>query len=298
LLKLAEGFAMKVTKAVITAAGPDQRALPLQTLIDREGEQKSVLAILIEQALTGAVDQVCVVVYPGDEERYAQVIGTHRQHVRFISQSQPLGYGFALYSAREFTGEAPFLHLVGDHMYAGAAGENCTAQLLEVAQSQRCSVSAVQATRESLLPRYGTIGGRRLPGTDRLYRIDTVAEKPTPTEAEQHLLIPGMRAGHYLCFFGMHVLTPSVMDILGRMHDAAPDRCISLSSALAELARAEQYLALEAAGRRYDIGSRYGLLVAQMALALSGRDRSEVLARVLELLADREASFAAAGSAR
>jgi len=103
-----------------------------------------------------------------------------------------------------------------------------------------------------------------------------------------------MRAGHYLCFFGMHVLTPSVMDILGRLHGAAPDRSLTLSAALAQLARAEQYLALEAPGRRYDIGSRYGLFMAQMALALNGRDRSEVLARMLELLADREASLAAA----
>ena len=136
-----------------------------------------------------------------------------------------------------------------------------------------------------------------MPGTDRLYRVDTVAEKPTPTEAEQRLVIPGMRAGHYLCFFGMHVLTPSVLEILGRLHEAAPDRSLTLSAALAQLARTEQYLALEAPGRRYDIGSRYGLFVAQMALALNGRDRSEVLARMLELLADREASLAA-GSGR
>ncbi len=289
---------MKVTKAVITAAGPDQWALPLQTLIDREGDQKSVLAILIEQALTGAVEQVCVVVFPGDEERYAQATGTNRQHVRFIAQEKPLGYGFALYSARAFTGDEPFLHLVGDHLYAGAAGETPAAELLQIAQSQSCSVSAVQPTRESLLPRYGTIGGRRVPGADRLYRVDTVAEKPTPTDAEQRLLIPGMRAGHYLCFFGMHVLTPSVMDILGRMHAAAPGQPLTLSTALAQLARAEQYLALEAPGRRYDLGSRYGLFIAQMALALNGRDRAEVLARMLELLADREAGTAAAGGGR
>ena len=35
---------MKITKAVITAAGPNQRSLPLQTLVDRDGVQKSVLA--------------------------------------------------------------------------------------------------------------------------------------------------------------------------------------------------------------------------------------------------------------
>jgi UTP--glucose-1-phosphate uridylyltransferase len=41
-------------------------------------------------------------------------------------------------------------------------------------------------------------------------------------------------------------------------------------------------------GKRYDIGARYGLLTAQLAVALNGQDRAEVLARVVEVLADRE----------
>lgn len=119
-----------------------------------------------------------------------------------------------------------------------------------------------------------------------MYRVETVLEKPTPTEAEQKLIVPGLRAGHYLCFFGMHVLTPAVMEILERR--LAEERPVTLSSALAELARREQYLAIEASGRRYDIGTRYGLLTAQLAVGLSGQDRAEVLARVVEVLADRE----------
>ena len=95
-----------------------------------------------------------------------------------------------------------------------------------------------------------------------------------------------MRAGHYLCFFGMHVLTPAVMEILGRLHKDAAGGW-TLSTALAELARGEQYLALEQPGRRYDVGARYGLLTAQLALALSGQDRSEVLSQLVELLAAR-----------
>ena len=45
---------MKINKAVITAAGKKQRTLPLQTLIDRDGSQKSVLKILIEEVLQAA----------------------------------------------------------------------------------------------------------------------------------------------------------------------------------------------------------------------------------------------------
>ena len=60
------------------------------------------------------------------------------------------------------------------------------------------------------------MGGRRVQGRQDLYTIEDVIEKPTPTEAEQRLLVPGLRAGHYLCFFGMHVLGPALMEILAR----------------------------------------------------------------------------------
>jgi UTP--glucose-1-phosphate uridylyltransferase len=126
-----------------------------------------------------------------------------------------------------------------------------------------------------------------------LYEIENVREKPTPTEAEQSLLVPGLRAGHYLCYFGMHVLTPAVMDILGEQLQKAGDRgSVQLSPALAELASRERYLALEIQGLRYNLGLKYGLLVAQMALALSGGDRDEVLTQLLELLARQKQSHA------
>ena len=63
---------------------------------------------------------------------------------------------------------------------------------------------------------------------------------------------------------------------------------LTLAAALAELANREQVLALELNAARYDVGVKYGLLTAQLALALSGQERTEVLARLLELLAQRE----------
>jgi len=51
------------------------------------------------------------------------------------------------------------------------------------------------------------------------------------------------------------------------------------------MAARRRYLALTVAGRRYDIGSRFGLLLAQLALSLAGRDRDTVLTRIVELLA-------------
>jgi UTP--glucose-1-phosphate uridylyltransferase len=260
-----------VKKAVITAAARSQRTLPLQTLIDVEGNKKSLLCILIDQSLGAGAEEIAVVVWPGDESSYAQAAGPHGASVHFIPQTESRGYGHALHCASSFTKGDPFLHMVGDHLYINTTRVPSAQRLVELAEKEHCSVSGVQPTRESLLQYYGTIGGRRVPPRSDLYRVEVVVEKPTPTEAEQRLLITGIRAGYYLCFFGIHVFTPTVMDI-----------------ALTELARQEQYLAVEDEGRRYDLGSPYGLLIAQFALALNGRDRSEVLSQLLELLADRE----------
>lgn len=279
---------MKIKKAVITTAARNQRALPLQTLIDQDGEAKSVLGILVEQVLLAGVEEICVMVWPGDEARYGNAVDKHLGHVLFVPQPEPRGYGHAVWCAHEILKGEPFLHLVGDHLYVNTAGMAPAKRLLEVAQSEECSVSAVQITREGLLPNFGAVGGRRVPGRQGLYRIETVMEKPTPTEAEQKLSLPGLRAGYYLCFFGMHVFTPAVIDILGSQLAASPDGRASLSAALAELARQEQYLAMEEPHRRYDIGARYGLLMAQLALALNGRDRSEVLAHLVEFLVTQQ----------
>ena len=94
----------------------------------------------------------------------------------------------------------------------------------------------------------------------------------------------------------MHVLTPTVFDLLGSMLKDR-NRRVTLSDALAALARHEQYLAMVTRGQRYDLGVRYGFLTAQLALALHGRDASYVLARVLETVAASQAQAEAAGAA-
>ena len=280
---------MKITKAVITAAGRNQRALPLQMLIDRDGAQKSVLAILLNEAWQAGMEECCVVVCPGDEAAYREAAGEHAPRLHFVAQPEPCGYGHAVYCAREWISDQPFLHMIGDHIFVSDTGDCCARQLVETAESQACAVSGVQPTRETLLPLFGTVGGQRVKGTQDLFTIEQVIEKPTPTQAEQTLFVPGLRTGHYLCFFGIHVLTPLVMSLLEQHIADAPDSAsIALSPVLNELAQRERYLALDTQGRRYPLDARYGLLTAQLALALNGQDSEEVLAGLCELLAQRK----------
>lgn len=286
---------MRIGKAVITAAARGQNLLPLQTLVDRDGVQKYALRIILEEAISSGVEDVCIVVRPGDQAAYAAAAGDLASRLEFVEQEQPQGYGHALYCASAFVSDDPFLHLVSDHLYVSREPHRCARQLVQIAEAESCSVSGVQSTRESMLTHYGAIGGRRVAGQNRLYEVEEVLEKPTPTEAEQRLIVPGLRQGHYLCFFGMHVLTPAIM---GLLHDqlarADKGQSVQLSAALAGLARKERYLAHEVHGVRYNIGVKYGLLVAQLALALDGNDRDEILAQLVELLANRDSTKSSA----
>jgi UTP--glucose-1-phosphate uridylyltransferase len=160
--------------------------------------------------------------------------------------------------------------------------------MVAAATAEGCAISAVQITRENLLPLYGAVGGLPVPGKPGFYRVDTVLEKPTPTEAEQRLIVPGLRSGQYLCFYGMHVLTPAIFEILSTMLADPQGERVSLSSALALLAQQEQYLAMVQRGQRFDVGVKYGLFTAQLALALSGQDREKVLSELLQVLVSRE----------
>lgn len=278
---------MNIKRAVITAAGRNQHSLPLQTLVDRDGVQKSALRIIIEEALSSGVEDICLVISPGDQAAYRAAAGDFHGKLQFVEQSEPLGYGHALLCAREFVSREPFLHFVSDHLYISKESRRCAQQLVEIAATEACSVSAVQATRESRLPYYGAIGGKRVAHRERLYEVDTVREKPTPTEAEQNLIVPGLRAAHYLCFFGMHVLTHAIMDILSEHKAASANGHLQLAPSLNALADRERYLAYELAGRRYNLGVKFGLLNAQIALGLAGGDREEVLSQLVEALAAR-----------
>jgi UTP--glucose-1-phosphate uridylyltransferase len=76
------------------------------------------------------------------------------------------------------------------------------------------------------------------------------------------------------------------MSILEQNLKRANGNKIGLSESLNELAQKEQYLALEKNDLRFDIGARYGLLKAQLALSISGIDRDQVMTELLDFFAN------------
>lgn len=279
---------MLVKRAVVTAAAPNQNTLPLQRLVDRDGFEKTALQMIVEEVESAGIEEIAVIIQPGDEDAYKKAAGQHLGLLRFIEQPSPLGYGDALLRAKEFVGDQAFLHLVGDHLYLSHTVQSCAKQLIEVANEFNCAVSAVQATRENRLPLFGAVSGNNLPRRDGLYEVARVLEKPTPTQAEQELITAGLRSGYYLTFFGMHVLPPAVLDLLDELVSEMPSSRPSLSEAMSQLLRKQRYLALSIEGSRYNIGVKYGLLVAQLALGLAGNDRDQILTELVDLMMPRQ----------
>jgi len=280
---------MQVRKAVITAAAPNQNQLPTQQLVNRDGQDKTALQLIVEECLSAGVETIGVVIRPGDQPAFEKAAGSLAGSLHFAFQDQPRGYADAILQAESFVGDAPFLHLVGDHLYLSGTEDSCACQLIQVAGEFDCSVSAVQATHETKLPYFGIVSGTHVPGADGVYEVARVAEKPTPTFAEQELVTAGLRSGRYLGFFGMHVLTADIFDALRGVIDEPSIRRPTLSDALDDFRTQHKYMAFEVDGTRYHLGIPYGLLIAQLAIGLSGKDRDHILTELVELLAQRTA---------
>ncbi|MEZ0485226.1 UTP--glucose-1-phosphate uridylyltransferase [Fibrella aquatica] len=312
---------MKIRKAVITAAARGERLYPVADtiqkamlpVIDTDGLHKPVIQAIAEEAFLSGIEEICVVCAPGDGERYISAFTSLRDNLvksfksvdwarqeaekidhlisrtQFVEQPEPLGYGHAVYCAKEFVNNEPFLLLLGDYLYvSNLIGKRCATQLIELAVEQNCSVSAVNPTIEHQIGRYGTVTGKHVPNKTGVYQIERLIEKPSLSVAELELQTPGLRVGYYLCFFGMHVFTPTVFSILEK-HIAQGTGNTPLTPSVQELAETETYLALEMKGNRYDLSGRTGLLRAQIALGLAGEAHDETLSSMVELLAEANA---------
>ncbi len=311
---------MKIKKAVITAAARGERLYPVADtiqkamlpVIDTDGLYKPVIQIIAEEAFASGIEEICIVCAPGDPELYVNAFTSLRdnllksyknvdwaqqqaekitrllEHLQFAEQQDALGYGHAVYCARNFVGNDPFLLLLGDYLYVSASKiKRCATQLIELAVQEDCAVSAVTPIIEHQIGRYGTLTGKHLHNQPGVYQIEKIIEKPSLSVAELELQTQGQRAGYYLCLFGMHVFTPQVFDLLQKYIDKNSTN-LMLTPVLQELADMDKYLALEVKGNRYDLSKKHGLLRAQIALGLAGEAHDETLTTLVESLTEAQ----------
>jgi UTP--glucose-1-phosphate uridylyltransferase len=202
------------------------------------------------------------------------------------------GYGHAVYQAKEFVGDEPFLLLLGDHVYISGEKRRCAQQVIETYNIANCAVSGVQQTPDDHLHLFGTVAGRPLGSDPPTYEVNAIYEKPSIEYAAEHLQTPGVKRGYYLCFFGMHVFPPSIFDCLEHhiTNDIREKGEIQLTSSQEMLRSQERYVAVETVGERYDMGVPFGYVETQAALALNGVDRTEMLSTLLRIVAKSAAT--------
>ena len=309
----------RVRKAVITAAGRGTRQYPASTtvqkemfpLVDRDGLTKPTIQIIAEEALEAGVEEICIVTSPGDEEQYrrhfqgisenllpsfegkswaleeSEKLAHFEKIISFVVQEKPEGYGHAVYCARDFVDGEPFLLLLGDHVYISGAEKRCARQVIDVYGVCGCTVSAVRRTPEDLLRLFGTVTGGRVASDPDIYEVTDIIEKPAIEVAEERLRTEGLRRGMYLCFFGMHVFTPTIFDCIEHhlKNDIRVRGEIQLTNAQKLLSERGRYIAFEAVGERYDMGVPFGLVETQIALALNSPARDEMLASLVNIIA-------------
>ena len=174
--------------------------------------------------------------------------------------------------------------MLGDHVYlpsedlgdgssasaTNAEPRRCARQLLDVFEAFGAATSAVNVVGEEWLYNFGTVRGRRVaaPGGGAVYEVDEIVEKPSPAYAREHLRSEGLPDGRYLCWFGLHAMTPGIFDCLGEMIGRGQGEEVQFTAAQEMLRQRERYLVAVIEGERHDTGDPKGLVETQLALAL------------------------------
>ncbi|HEV7301206.1 MAG TPA: sugar phosphate nucleotidyltransferase [Tepidisphaeraceae bacterium] len=279
----------KVRKAVVPVAGLGTRHFPASHAVKKEmfpvvGEDGIARALfhyhLLEMEQAG-IEEICIIVQPGDEaviraylngpddtylkrlDKYPQLAAEARhmrqlgQRVTFAVQHQQEGYGHAVFQSRAFAAGEPVLLCLGDHLFRGKPVSPYRELAEMAARSGGKSVSAVNRIGPAELKGFGTIAGRRRAGDPKLIDVSLIIEKPDVETARQKLRVDGVPDDEFLGWFGMHLLAPSIYDILEEMikNDVRDNREFQLTRAQEIQRSREGYLALEMlTAKRYDFG--------------------------------------------
>ena len=235
---------------------------------------------LLELEAAG-IEEICIIVQPGEDEmvrdylrgpgdaylkrlekypallREAEQMRGFEKRISFAVQRQQEGYGHAVFQTKKFAAGEMVLLGLGDHLFRGKPNSPYR-ELADTAKvSGGKSVSAVNRISADELKGYGTIAGTRRAENPRLIDVSLIIEKPTVAVAREQLRVDGLPAGTWLGWFGLHLLAPSIYDVLEEMiRDNVRDNGeFQLTRAQEIQRRREGYLALEmTAAERFDFG--------------------------------------------
>ncbi|MBD3390454.1 MAG: NTP transferase domain-containing protein [Chitinivibrionales bacterium] len=286
-LKLTLHSGRRVRKAIIPAAGFSARHFPaskalkkeLFPIIDKNGRAKPVILALVEEALSAGVEEVCIVVQQSDrrifeeffcmpppienfnklsreDQKYSEYLQDLGHRLTFVTQERQEGFGHAVYCAREWAGNEPFMLMLGDHLYASNIDASCARQVLDTYDEVRHSVVGLKTTLEENIHRYGCVTGTwRTP--DSVLSVTEFAEKPDLDYARSHLHVDRLPDDTYLTVFGVYVLKPEIFPYLEEhiTHNIRQRGEFQLTPCLDRLRREDGFSGCVVDGTRFDIGT-------------------------------------------
>jgi UTP--glucose-1-phosphate uridylyltransferase len=273
---------MKVSKAVIPAAGLGTRFLPATKAQPKEMlpvVDTPAIQYVVEEAARAGLNDVLIVTGRGKRsiedhfdrsielERFLEAKGSFDDlkmveaiadvaAIHYIRQGDPLGLGHAVSVAEPHVDGQPFAVLLGDDIIHPSMP--LLEEMLRIYERYGRSVIAVMEVPQKDIAFYGCIEAEFV--DEALARVVSIVEKPSPEEAPSNLAV-----------IGRYLLTPDIFEAL-RHTEPGRGGEIQLTDAINLLAREQAVFAYRFDRGRYDVGNKLDYLKATVEFAIERDD--------------------------
>ncbi|MCI6652979.1 MAG: UTP--glucose-1-phosphate uridylyltransferase GalU [Ruminococcus sp.] len=284
---------MKITKAVIPAAGLGTRVLPATKSMPKEMfpiVDKPAIQYIVEEAVKAGITDILIITNRGkgviedhfdrspeletalDKPEKQDILEAVKgisslANITFIRQIETKGLGHAILRAKNFVGDEPFAVMFGDDVIIGESP--AIGELIDAYGEFGKGVVGVKLVPESEIHKYGSLKVENL--HDNVFKCTDMVEKPqTPEEVLSCYSI-----------LGRCVLPPEIFGILENTKPGKGGE-IQLTDAMKEIAVTEGMTAVEYTGTRYDMGNKLGILQASVEVGVNHPEIGEGLKEYLK----------------
>lgn len=292
------GCHVKITKALIPAAGLGTRLLPATKVVPKEllpVVHRPALEYIADELLDSGIEEVILVLHPDKEsisghfskggsveaalEERGQLSRLENLH-RILSkmkftvayQETPLGLGHAVACGKEAIGNEPFAVVLPDDLVRSSTP--CLKQMLAQYDAAPATYVAVEEVPEEQVHLYGIVEGT-CTQKQKAFAVRSVVEKPSKEKAPSRYAI-----------IGRYILEPSIFENLERISTGRLGE-LQLTDALQLVATQDSLFAYPFEGVRLDVGQPLGFVHANVVYALDRPELAKDLRPMLEKLLQR-----------
>jgi len=286
---------MKITKAIIPAAGFGTRLLPATAATPKEMlsiVDKPVIQYVVEEAVDSGIKDIYIITSEGKQaienhfapsKKLLEKLAEHNEQdliadllqiskkarLHYIFQKEQLGLGHAILCAEKEINNEPFVIMNGDAILRSNNNTPVTKQLINTYDKYQKSVVAVEKLGKDKISNYGVIKPKEKI-SNSVYKVEDLIEKPEPSEAPSDMGI---------C--SRYVLEPAIFEMIKNTKPGKKGE-IQLTDAMINLAKDNRLNACVVNGQRYDIGNKTDFIIANLAYGLRDDQSKEKLKEVLK----------------